>query len=133
MYNKHWTKSRDQISADYQPAQSDAMQLYSIGAGQLIMVQNTGQSWDHDYELSAIRKKGNSRKRKSVISYIFLFIYLVAFVVMIWYTLIYIICLPACLPACLSACPSACLFACMLACMHVCMHGFFSHHPREFY
>jgi len=56
VYKEHWTKSLDDVNGYQATTASDAMQLYSIGAGQLVMVQNTGQPWDHEYELSAKRK-----------------------------------------------------------------------------
>lgn len=69
VHDKHWSIHRDQvISRNYQSAHSDAMQLYSIGAGQLVMVQNTGQVWDYEYELSAMRTKGNGGKRNKFVT-----------------------------------------------------------------
>ena len=64
MLDEHFKKGLDDPQPQsYQSAQSDAMELYSIGAGKLVMVQKSGQTWDDDYELRAIKsKKGGKRK-----------------------------------------------------------------------
>lgn len=63
---KNGDKQHDNIIKEHQ-TKSDAMQLYSIQAKQIVKVSeaDSAASWEPKYELSVTSKKSRSRRGKS--------------------------------------------------------------------
>ena len=66
-YLKHFEASKyiarhDGYSGHH--VKSDAMQLYSISGKGIVRVQDAGNSWDHQYAMSVIKRNGHDRNRK---------------------------------------------------------------------